>query len=380
MSLFLLTFFLLYGGMHLYAYRKLAAAFSLPTPASACIILFMAVMVCAPILVRLAEKSGLESVAVSLAYAGYTWMGLLFLFSVSSTAIDLGFLLFKLCGKLLSRDVAPLLPTGRQLFLASCLASVSISVYGFFEAMRIRPERLTIETRKLPPFVSRLTIVQISDVHLGLIVGRERLRKITGIIEEARPDMLVSTGDLVDGQMDSLGDLAEMLQKINPRYGKFAVTGNHEYYAGFEHAMDFTRQSGFKLVHNARIDVGGVLEVVGVDDPAAEALGIRRVAEADLLGKTSPGRFVLLLKHRPVASGEVAGRFDLQLSGHVHKGQIFPFGLITRLFYPVGTGYHRLGRTSSLYVSRGTGTWGPPIRFLAPPEVTIIELINVGKE
>ncbi|HKZ17475.1 MAG TPA: hypothetical protein VJ161_08435 [Geobacteraceae bacterium] len=102
----------------------------------------------------------------------------------------------------------------------------------------------------------------------------------------------------------------------------------------------------------------------------------RTVAEKDLLRQLPNSRFTLFLKHRPVVEKGSAGLFDLQLSGHIHKGQIFPFNLVTRLFYPVKTGFSHLQGNAALYVSRGTGTWGPPVRFLAPPEITVIDLVH----
>jgi predicted MPP superfamily phosphohydrolase len=379
-SLFLLTFLLLYGGMHYYAYYKLAAAFFLPVPAVIGVALFMAAMLCAPLFVRLAEREGMETTAMITAYAGYSWMGLLFLFFTASLAIDCGRLLACGAGLLLERNFSPFLPNNRQAFVLALLGALAVAFYGYFEALAIRTEKVVIETGKLPSAIGRLTIVQISDVHLGLVVGKERLRRIIGKIEDAHPDMLVSTGDLVDGQMDSMSDLASELRRVHAGYGKFAVTGNHEYYAGIEHAMDFTRQAGFTVLHGAVTEVNGLLTVAGVDDPSGLRFGNRTAVEKELLNMANQEKFVLLLKHRPVVAKEVAGHFDLQLSGHIHKGQIFPFGLVTRLFYPVRTGFSRQDSLPSLYVSRGTGTWGPPIRFLAPPEVTIIELVNtVGK-
>ncbi len=380
MSLFLLVFFLLYGGMHFYGYRKLCGAFPLSTTAAICLFLLMALMVCAPILVRLAERKGLETLAVLLAYTGYTWMGLLFLFFVTSITIDVGCLLARLGGAMFWKNSALPLPNGRQAFVAALLISAGAVLYGYFEALSVRTERVVIPTSKLPGSIARFTIVQISDVHLGLIVGSDRLKRILGKIAEVGPDMLVSTGDLVDGQMDDLDNLVDELRKVNPRYGKFAVTGNHEFYAGIDHSMDFTRRAGFTVLHNSMVDVGGVLTVAGVDDPAGRAFGKPAVPEREVLEKAPRERFLVLLKHRPAVARESAGLFDLQLSGHVHKGQIFPFGIVTRLFYPVGTGFLPLDGSCSLYVSRGTGTWGPPIRFLAPPEVTVIELVNAGKE
>jgi uncharacterized protein len=122
--------------------------------------------------------------------------------------------------------------------------------------------------------------------------------------------------------------------------------------------------------------VGGFMTVVGVDDPAGTRFGYGKIKEEAILENVSHGRFILLLKHRPVLTKQSVGLFDLQLSGHIHKGQIFPFEIITYLFYPVKTGLSRIMAASYLYVSRGTGTWGPPIRFLAPPEVTVIELVG----
>lgn len=380
MSLFLLTFFVLYGGMHYYGYRKLVGAFTISTPIAVCLILFMAFMVCAPILVRLAERNGLETLAEPLAFAGYSWMGFLFLFCVAAMAVDAVCLLARAGGALLGMDAALILPNVRQAFTAACLVSLGVAVYGYFEALSPRTEKVVIATSKLPRSIARFTIVQVSDVHLGLIVGGERLRRIIARIEEARPDMLVSTGDLVDGQMNSPGNLAAELAKLNPRYGKFAITGNHEFYAGIDHALDFTRGAGFTVLRGRSVDAGGVLTVAGVDDPAGQSFGTRAIPEREVLEKSVGEKFVLLLKHRPVVAGDSAGLFDLQLSGHVHKGQIFPFGLVTRLFYPAGTGFLPVDGSGSLYVSRGTGTWGPPIRFLAPPEVTVIELVNTGKE
>jgi predicted MPP superfamily phosphohydrolase len=359
--------------MHFHAYLKLAGAFSLPLPAAVFVILFMGVMLCAPVLVRLAEREGLESVALPLAYSGYLWMGFLFLFFTTSVIVDGGRFLLR-CAGILPHGFQP---TDRQAFLASLFISLGVAVYGFHEAGDIRTEKVVIRTDKLPRSLTRLTIVQISDVHLGLIVKNTRLQGIVRVIENAHPDVLVSTGDLVDGQMDGMESLSAELRKLKPVYGKFAVTGNHEYYAGIETALAFTRLAGFSVLRGESKNVGGVLTIVGVEDPARERTGVRNRGEKDILEKIPRNSFTLLLKHRPVVGKESVGLFDLQLSGHVHKGQIFPFGLLTRLVYPVATGLSHWG-AAALYVSRGTGTWGPPIRFLASPEVTVIELVRDG--
>ena len=195
-------------------------------------------------------------------------------------------------------------------------------------------------------------------------------------VKAADPDILVSTGDLVDGQINDLPGLAELLREINPRYGKFAITGNHEFYAGLNHAMDFTERAGFTILRGEGITITGLINIVGVDDPAGKRYGLLKgVVEKELLSGLPPEKFTLFLKHRPLLDRDALGLFDLQLSGHTHKGQIFPLSLVTRLSYPADSGSLVLLNKSHLYVSRGVGTWGPPIRFLAPPEVTVIEIL-----
>ena len=213
-------------------------------------------------------------------------------------------------------------------------------------------------------------------MHLGLTVGVDRLKRIMHLVREAHPDIFVSTGDLVDGTMDDQKELVELLQAVTPKYGRFAITGNHEFYAGLDQALAFTNRAGFHVLRGETVTVGDVINIVGVDDPAGPGYGSSSTGEKAVLSSATLGKFTLFLKHRPVVDGESAGLFDLQLSGHVHDGQIFPFRLITRLFYPLIAGYYPFPPHAALYVSRGSGTWGPPIRFLAPPEVTVIELFR----
>jgi hypothetical protein len=188
------------------------------------------------------------------------------------------------------------------------------------------------------------------------------------------PDLLVSTGDLVDGQMDGLRGLDVELAKVTAPHGKFAVLGNHEVFAGVTPSSAFTARSGFRLLRGEAVSMSDWLTVAGVDDPALGQGGKEGAPEEALLLPLPKERFTLLLKHRPTLKRESEGLFDLQRSGHVHKGQIFPFNLITRLAYPLPVGLSRPAG-SWLYVSRGTGTWGPPLRVLAPPEVTVIDLV-----
>jgi len=377
MILFLLTFFLLYGLLHLYIFLKIKSALAFGTVTTIFLLSFMAIMVSSPVIVRVSERYGFELSARLISHIGYTWMGILFLFFSSSIVIDLYRFFVYASSLILQTNLSSLTPSPRFAFFIPLLVAAVIASYGYFEARSIRNETVIIKSPKIPKEVGTLSIAQISDVHLGLIVREERLKRILKEVKRAEPDILVSTGDLVDGHIDNLMGLAELFQAINPKYGKFAVTGNHEFYAGLDKAMHFTEKAGFRVLRGEALNIAGIITIAGIDDPTAKRFGLfRGVSERALLSGLPREKFTLLLKHMPVVDENAPGLFDLQLSGHTHKGQIFPFSLITRLFFQTYAGLVQLPNNSRLYVNRGSGTWGPPIRFLSPPEVTVIELVH----
>ena len=377
MSLFLLTFFLIYGGVHLYLFAKIKGAFHPGAAANVILIIILLLMILAPIIVRLCERYGYDTLASIMSYAGYLWMGVLFLFFVSSLLLDIYHLLIRAGALVSHRDFSDLILSPLYAFLLPLIISSGINAYGYFEAKDIRTEKITIASPKIPEAAGRIRIVQISDVHIGIIVRGERLKRIAEEVKKAQPDILVSTGDLVDGQIDNLTEHAIFLRDVQPRYGKFAITGNHEFYAGLGQALDFTRSAGFAILREEGINVAGAINLAGVDDPTVDSLGLpKEISEKEVLSGLSRRHFTVLLKHRPVLEKDSVGYFDLQLSGHTHNGQIFPFNFIVRRYYPLITGYFNLPNDAHLYVSRGTGTWGPPIRVLSPPEITVIDLIH----
>ena len=375
MSLFLAVFFMLYAGMHGYAFIKAGAAFAFGAAANIALVLFMLVMLFMPFIIHNLEKYGFDTAARPAAFAGYTWMGVLFLFCSAAAPIDCYRFAIDALGFFSKRDYEHMSVSDYHLFMTALIISLLIAVYGYFEANSVRTERIVVRTPKISRELGLIRIVQISDVHLGLIVREDRLGRILAVVKKAGPDMLVSTGDLVDGQISRRNGLAAMLQEITPRYGKFAVTGNHEFYAGIEQSLNFTKEAGFTMLRGNA--ASGPITVAGVDDPTAKAFGLSpAISEKTLLQKLTGNAFILLLKHRPLVDKNSNGLFDLQISGHVHKGQIFPFSILTKIYYTVDAGYKKLPGKAHLYVSRGSGTWGPPIRFLAPPEVTIIDLVH----
>jgi len=253
MTLFLITFLFLYGTLHFYVFVKLQSAFHFRFVPNIFIIIFMAIMAIAPFAVRLAERAGHESFARFMAYAGYTWMGIIFLFFSLSVCIDILRMVIHFSGYILKRDLSYLTSAYRLFFIIPMIYALLSSAYGYREAKNITVEKIVIKTPKISESVGKVTIAQISDIHLGLIVREERLRLITDAVKKANPDILVSTGDLVDGQIDRLNGLIGMLDEIKPRYGKFAITGNHEFYAGIKKSLDFTQKAGFRMLRGEAV-------------------------------------------------------------------------------------------------------------------------------
>jgi len=325
----------------------------------------MALMIVAPLLTRLFEQRGADLPARIAAWGGNLWLGFLFMaFSLFALRALCTFALF-----LLTRFF-PTLALGSLNAPASAAAVLVLTLllgsYALYEATAIRIETVRITTKEVPAEIKSLRLVQLSDLHLGLIHRQGTLLRVVTMIQSLHPDLLVATGDMVDARLDHLDALLPLTRSLAPPLGKYAVIGNHEVYAGLEASLDFLRQGGFVVLRNESVVIRPGLIIAGVDDPAT---GHARRDE-EVLPATKTG-WTLLLKHRPIVSAASSGRFDLQLSGHVHRGQIFPFNLLTGLHFPQQDGLYSLAQGAYLYASRGTGTWGPPMRLFSPPEITL---------
>lgn len=377
MSLFLLSFFLIYGSMHAYALLKARSALALGPGMTLAILLLLGILLCAPIITQQLSRHGYEGASRIVAHAGYLWMGYLFFLTCLNLSADLLRLPLWAMGRGGIAPNAASVLAGRPAFLCIAGLAVALSAYAIVEASRIEIVRVRIVTDRLPASVPSLRIAQITDLHLGLIHRNGKAREVAAIVALEHPDLFVSTGDLVDGQLDGVSALAEILRGIPAPRGKFAVLGNHEYYAGIDRAIAFTRKAGFTLLRDESVTIDDAVRLAGVDDPAGARFGRSGgTSDAAVLGNRPNGRFTVLLKHRPQLDPATGGKFDLQLSGHTHHGQIFPFRLLTRLVFPLLAGDHPVPGGGILHVSRGTGTWGPPMRFLAPPEITIVDIVR----
>ncbi len=257
--------------------------------------------------------------------------------------------------------------------LASCLA-------GLVPALRQPPlKRVEVPIHGLPEGLDGFRIVQVSDLHLGPLVPARKVERLAARINGLRPDLIAVTGDLVDGEADGVRTKVEQLASLRSTHGVCFVTGNHEYYSGIAKWLPVLHGMGWTVLDNAHEVVlhrGSPLVVAGMPDPAARGRrGTGRGPDlAMALAGAPEGAPILLLFHPPTGyeAAEKAG-VSLQLSGHTHSGQYFPWSLVVRSLYHFPRGLHRFGGMW-IYTSVGTGFWGPPNRFLVPPELTLLVL------
>ncbi|MGW6654571.1 hypothetical protein AMK23_02605 [Streptomyces sp. CB02130] len=255
---------------------------------------------------------------------------------------------------------------------AAGLATVGYGTYGVLRGPSV--QRITVPLAKLPRAAHGFRIAVVSDIHIGPILGRAHTRRIVDTINATSPDLVAVVGDLVDGSVADLGSAAEPLAALSARHGSYFVTGNHEYFSGAEQWVDHVRELGLVPLENARVEIEG-FDLAGVNDIAGETEG-QGPDFGRALGDRDRGRAAVLMAHQPVVIHDaVEHGVDLQLSGHTHGGQLWPGNYLAELANPTVAGLERYGDTQ-LFVSRGAGAWGPPVRVGAPSDITVVELAS----
>jgi predicted MPP superfamily phosphohydrolase len=358
-----------YSLLNFYFIRKHQSVMTLRSLPTIMLRLALATLILTPVATIVFTMNELPLWAAITGFTGYSWMAFLFLFLVIHGTADIALYAAEKAG------LAPSKNTGRAVFAATLAVSALVMLYGFYEAGNITARRLTLPAPGLGGG-KPLRIVQISDVHFSPIISTATAKKICALVGREEPDIIVSTGDLLDRAIRKSDEVARVMSTLSAPLGKFAVTGNHEFYAGLDYSARFTAAAGFTLLRNEAVTPAPGLVIAGVDDPAGAQTGIMPdTSETGVLASARDAGFTVLLKHQPRIIRENIPLFDLQLSGHTHGGQIFPFTGLVKIAFPYICGLYDLGDETRLYVNRGTGTWGPPIRFLAPPEITVIDLI-----
>jgi predicted MPP superfamily phosphohydrolase len=381
----------LVGGMHFYIWTRLVRDTGVTEPWRRLLtigIVAAAVAIPVSFVVMRARAGGL---ADGFVFAAMTWMGVAFLLLTSLVVVDLLRLAASVAGTVADwfrhAPEAPADPE-RRLLVARVVAGGAVLAAGGATAFAIHtalddPEihEVPVKLARLPRQLSGLSIAQITDLHVGRTIGVDEVRRVVAATNALRPDVIALTGDFVDGSVRSLEQAVAPLAALSARYGVYFVTGNHEYYSGAPAWMEHMRRLGIRVLHNQRVEIGdpgASIDLAGIDDwrSAGMAPGHGPDLAAALAGR-DPDRSLVLLAHQPrgVEEASHAG-VELQISGHTHGGQIFPFTLATALVYPYLHGLYRVkdGNGSQIFVSRGTGYWGPPMRLGSPPEIAHVVL------
>jgi predicted MPP superfamily phosphohydrolase len=350
----------------------LASGADWPTAAFViCTLLFAAAFVAMPWLMMLGHGRRHRDWAAAIgdAMLGAAWV--LFVWSVLGQLLRAALLIAGVEDPVRSRVVA-----------TSVLAVVVVLLaWGYAEAMRVpRVKKVDVGIDRLGGGLDGLRVAVITDTHYGPI---DRARWSAGVVarvNELGADVVCHVGDIADGTVDVREGQASPLASAEATSARVYVTGNHEYFSEAQGWLDYMAGIGWSALHNRHLVVergGDRLVVAGVDDATAKSSGLTGHGEnmdAALAGadRSLP---VLLLAHQPkqVAHAVRAG-VDLQVSGHTHGGQIWPFNFLVRLDQPVVHGLSRHGDRTQLYTSRGTGFWGPPFRVFAPSEITLLTL------
>src|SRR3954470_4763489 len=305
-------------------------------------------------------------------WVAFVWMGVGFLLVAFLGIADFG----RLIAFVIARVRGPSDPDPeRRLLLARTLAAgvggvvAGLSAAGVHSAIAgVQIKDLEVKLRGLPPGLAGFRLVQISDVHVGPLLHRDWVAHVVEQVRALAPDLVAITGDLVDGRVHEIREHVAPLSTMKARHGVFFVTGNHEYYSGAEEWYAHLPSLGVRPLRNERVEVAPGLELAGIEDPTGAP-----DLKAALDGRDR-SRALVLLAHQPRQFPEAARQgVPLTLSGHTHGGQIWPFSWIVALAQPYLAGLHRRG-DSQLYVSRGTGFWGPPMRVFAPAEITLLKL------
>ena len=369
------------GALHYYVWQRFTRRTELPVRWRRGIGVAMAILwIAIPLTTALRNVDA--SVATAMSWVSMPWMSLVGLSFIVLVALDGAWLAAGIYVRIRRRrDPAPDL--SRRLFLARVTGGTAAAVAGASVArgmMEARGEHEVVDVEvtlpKLPKALDGFTIVQLTDLHVGLTIDRHFVQRVVDKANALAPDLIALTGDFVDGKVADLHEEVAPLGSLRAKHGVYAVTGNHEYYSGVEPWVTQISKLGVRYLRNERVVIGDAsasFELAGVEDH--NAAGKHKEDLAAATHGRDPSRALVLLAHQPrqVKRAALHG-VDLQLSGHTHGGQIWPWHYIVKLQQGGLLAGRYQHRQTQLYVSRGCGYWGPPVRLLAPLEITRVIL------
>ena len=353
------------------SYKPVFQYFSIPVTIAA-IIYFIILMLF--VVGRFLERSVPAPWVFLMVKAGSYWLAALLYFVLFLAATDLLLLLVRITGIL-----SPDLLMKFSIYLKTGIASlvVILVIAGYRHAMKPILRNYVLHTDKLPVGHPGYHIFFVSDVHLGSIRGQQSLQRLLTLVRQKEFDLVLFGGDTLDEDVAPVisQNLGKQLLSIQCKLGVYGIPGNHEYIGGIGPALDYLRSHGMTILTDESVKPDDHLLLIGrTDRDITRFTGYKRKALPDLIRNQQEKEFTILLDHQPFHLEEAANAgIDLQLSGHTHNGQLWPFNLITRKIYEVSAGTLMKGDTHFI-VSAGFGTWGPPVRIGTTPEAWEIEI------
>ena len=326
---------------------------------------------------RIAERFKICAASEALIWIGSFWLAIMIYLFLTILIIDLARVLNRIFNFLpafitYNYGKTKLIAAGGTLII-----SLIVTLIGFLNACSPAIKKLDLIIPKKTNGFTSLHIAMASDIHLGTIISNSRLEKLVDMINELNPDIVLLAGDIVDEDLAPVikNNLGETLLKLKSQYGTYAITGNHEYIGGAEAAIKYLEDHNIHVLKDKVIKIGGKFYIVGRDDKSSNRYGgSKRKSLTEILKDTDRTLPIILMDHQPFSLNEaVENNVDIQLSGHTHHGQLWPFNFITSKIYEVSTGYKKITGTH-FYVSSGYGTWGPPVRTSSRPEIVSIFL------
>ncbi|MCA9666645.1 MAG: metallophosphoesterase [Myxococcales bacterium] len=374
------------GGMHYYVWLRLVRDTGLPRGMRlALTVLLLLLLVSIPVVLFVRRQVDVATSQTMLVPFRF-WLGFIVVCFVFVLGADIARWIVILVGKLSSSGsggAEQAADPARRVFLSRIFAGAAaggalvsgvLSVRGAMSNVRIK--RLEVTLARLPAALDGLRIAQLSDLHIGPTLGRDWLSGIVERTNALSADLICITGDLVDGSVSKLEKDVEPLGKLSAKQGVYFVTGNHEYYSGAESWCRHVTSLGIKVLRNERVEIrrgDAALDLAGIDDRSAFGAGHGPDIDRACAGRDA-SRELVLLAHQPrQIEDAVRHGVGLQLSGHTHGGQIWPWHYAVYLQQPYLKGLHARGETQ-IYISEGTGFWGPPLRFGSTAEITEITL------
>lgn len=371
--------FLFITGIHVYLYRRLVRDVTTSSRLRRAGKWLAGLLALSIFAGALAARVLPRDVGVMAGFFSYTWIGVVLLLLPTLWLIDI----VRLTRKVF--DKRPVDPERRQALARGAAAVTAIGATATASvsvANALAPpdlERIDVPIKGLPAALDGFTIAQLSDIHVGPTIGVELMRSLVDRVNALTPDLVAVTGDLVDGTVARLREHTAPLADLKSRHGTYFVTGNHEYYSGADAWIAELRRLGLTVLRNERVELnhdGAILDVLGTDDLRAKGFGGDHGHDLEKAAAgRDPRRTSLLLAHQPKAIHDAAKHeIDLMICGHTHGGQLFPANILVKLIQPYVRGLHAHTDRTWIYVHKGSGYWGPPMRLAANAEIALLTL------